>query len=95
MRVAYWIIAGLLAAFFLYAGGKKVAQNREQLRPMMGWVDRVPMPLVRTIGVLEILGAARPDPAGSDRSRVLALHRRGGRPRAYPSRRHRAAPVTW
>jgi len=25
---------------------------------MMGWVDRVPMPLVRTIGVLEILGAA-------------------------------------
>ena len=25
---------------------------------MMGWVDRVPMPLVRTIGVLEVLGAA-------------------------------------
>src|SRR5215470_14142540 len=57
MKVAYWIIAALLAVFYLYAGGKKVAQSKEQLRPMMGWVDQVPMPLVRTIGVLEILGA--------------------------------------
>jgi len=58
MELAYWIIAALLAAFYLYAGGKKVIQSREQLQPMMGWVDRVPMPLVRTIGLLEILGAA-------------------------------------
>ena len=48
----------LLAAFYLFAGGKKVAQSQAQLQPMMGWVDRVPMPLVRTIGVLEVLGAA-------------------------------------
>jgi hypothetical protein len=58
MELAYWIIAALLAVFYLYAGGKKVTQSREQLQPMMGWVDRVPMPLVKTIGVLEILGAA-------------------------------------
>jgi hypothetical protein len=58
MELAYWITAALLAVFYLYAGGKKVTQSREQLEPMMGWVDRVPMPLVRTIGVLEILGAA-------------------------------------
>ncbi|GAA2383254.1 membrane protein [Catellatospora methionotrophica] len=58
MELAYWIVAGLLAAFYLYAGGMKVARSKEQLQPMMGWVDRVPMPLVRTIGVLEILGAA-------------------------------------
>jgi len=58
MEIAYWIVAALLAVFYLYAGGKKVAQSREQLQPMMGWVDRVPMPLVRTIGVLEVLGAA-------------------------------------
>ncbi|MFI9462040.1 DoxX family protein [Streptomyces xiamenensis] len=57
MTVAYWIVAALLAVFYLYAGGKKVAQSREQLRPMMGWVDRVPMPAVRTIGALEVLGA--------------------------------------
>lgn len=58
MELAYWIVAALLALFYLYAGGKKVFQSQEQLRPMMGWVDRVPMPLVRTIGALEILGAA-------------------------------------
>ncbi|GIH08901.1 membrane protein [Rhizocola hellebori] len=58
MELAYWIIAGLLAVFYLYAGGKKVAQSKEQLQPMMGWVDQIPMPLVRTIGVLEVLGAA-------------------------------------
>lgn len=58
MELAYWIIAALLAVFYVYAGGKKTTQSQEQLRPMMGWVDRVPMPLVRTIGVLEVLGAA-------------------------------------
>ena len=58
MELAYWIVAGLLAVFYLYAGGKKVTQSQEQLQPMMGWVDRVPMPMVRTIGTLEILGAA-------------------------------------
>ena len=57
MEIAYWIVAGLLAVFYLYAGGKKAVQSQEQLRPMMGWVDTVPMPLVRTIGVLEVLGA--------------------------------------
>jgi DoxX-like family len=57
MRVAYWIVAALLALFYLYAGGIKVARTRDQLRPMMGWVDSVPLRLVRTIGVLEVLGA--------------------------------------
>jgi len=57
MEIAYWIVGGLLAAFYVYAGGKKVVQSQERLLPMMGWVDRVPMPLVRTIGVLEVLGA--------------------------------------
>lgn len=58
MDVAYWIVAALLAVFYLYAGGIKVLRSQEQLRPMMGWVDRVPMALVRGIGALEILGAA-------------------------------------
>jgi hypothetical protein len=57
MRVAYWIVAALLALFYLYAGGIKVARSRDQLRPMMGWVDSVPLRLLRTIGVLEVLGA--------------------------------------
>ena len=57
MLVAYWIIAALLALFYLYAGGRKVAQSQDQLRPLMGWVDTVPMPVVRAIGAVEILGA--------------------------------------
>ncbi|MCG5213627.1 DoxX family protein [Streptosporangium sp. KLBMP 9127] len=58
MEISYWIVAALLGAFYLYAGGKKVTQSQERLQPMMGWVDTVPMPLVRLIGVLEVLGAA-------------------------------------
>ncbi len=42
MTVAYWIVAGLLAVFFVYAGGIKVVQSPEKLRPMMAWVDSVP-----------------------------------------------------
>ena len=57
MNVAYWIVAGLLALFYLYAGGVKVIQSRERLQPMMAWVDSTPMPAVRAIGVVEVLGA--------------------------------------
>ncbi|MER7361703.1 DoxX family protein [Nonomuraea wenchangensis] len=57
MNVAYWIVAGLLALFYLYAGGLKVVRSRERLRPMMAWVDDTPMPAVRAIGVIETLGA--------------------------------------
>ncbi|WP_426404911.1 DoxX family protein [Streptomyces sp. R-07] len=57
MNIAYWITAGLLALFYLYAGTLKVTRDRDQLRPMMAWVDRVPLPAVRTLGTLEVLGA--------------------------------------
>jgi uncharacterized membrane protein len=56
-HVIYWIVAGLLALFYLYAGGMKLARSREQLRPMMAWVDTMPMPAVRAIGLVEVLGA--------------------------------------
>ncbi|WP_399887236.1 DoxX family protein [Streptomyces sp. BBFR51] len=58
MNVAYWIVAALLAAFYLYGGGVKVVRSRERLRPMMAWVDSVPMPAVRAVGLVEVLGAA-------------------------------------
>lgn len=57
MTVAYWIVAGLLALFYLYSGGIKVVQSKEKLRPMMAWVDAMSLGFVRTIGVLETLGA--------------------------------------
>ena len=56
MTIAYWVTAALLGIFYSYAGGKKVVQSRTQLAPMMGWVDTVPMPAVRLIGTVELLG---------------------------------------
>ncbi|MFD3947531.1 DoxX family protein [Streptomyces sp. NPDC058579] len=58
MNIAYWIVAGLLALFYLYAGTLKMIRSRDQLRPMMAWVDRMPLPAVRALGAVEILGAA-------------------------------------
>ncbi len=57
MHAAYWVIAGLLAALFAYSGALKLVRSKEQLAPMMGWVDTIPMSVVRTIGGLEVLGA--------------------------------------
>ncbi|GAQ65240.1 DoxX family protein [Streptomyces scabiei] len=58
MNIAYWIVAGLLALFYFYAGTLKVIRSRDQLRPMMAWVDRIPLPALRVLGAVEILGAA-------------------------------------
>ncbi|WP_329286586.1 DoxX family protein [Streptomyces sp. NBC_00691] len=58
MNIAYWIVGGLLALFYFYAGAVKATRSRDQLRPMMAWVDRVPLPAVRALGTVEILGAA-------------------------------------
>jgi hypothetical protein len=57
VKLAYWIVAALLALLYLYSGGIKVVRSKDQLRPMMNWIDTVPIRLVRTIGVLELLGA--------------------------------------
>lgn len=57
MLIAYWIVAGLLAVFYLYSGGVKIVRSKEALRPMMGWVDDMPLGAVRAIGVVEVLGA--------------------------------------
>ncbi|MFD6028600.1 DoxX family protein [Streptomyces griseoluteus] len=57
MNIAYWIVAGLLALFYFYAGTLKVIRSRDQLRSMMAWVGRVPLPALRALGTVEILGA--------------------------------------
>ena len=57
MTLAYWILAALLALFYLYSGGIKLVRTKEQLRPMMAWVDTIPTPALRTIGGLEVAGA--------------------------------------
>jgi hypothetical protein len=57
MTIAYWTVAGPLALFYLYAGALKVIRSRDRLRPMMAWVDRLPLPAVRALGTAELLGA--------------------------------------
>lgn len=58
MDIAYWIIGGLLAAFYLYSGGIKLVQSQEQLSGMMPWAGTsVPMSGVRALGTLELAAA--------------------------------------
>ncbi|MEU2132680.1 DoxX family protein [Streptomyces sp. NPDC018352] len=57
MDIAYWIVAGLLALFCFYAGTLKMIRTRDQLRPMMAWADRIPLPALTALGTAEILGA--------------------------------------
>ncbi|MGV9712151.1 DoxX family protein [Gordonia sp. NPDC003424] len=58
MTIAYWIVAALLAVFYLYSGGLKLIRSQEQLQPMMAWAGTaIPMPGVRAIGAIEVLGA--------------------------------------
>jgi uncharacterized protein with PQ loop repeat len=57
MNIAYWIAAALLALFYFYSGALKVIRSRDQLRPMMAWIDRLPLPAVRALGTVELLGA--------------------------------------
>ncbi|MFJ9690655.1 DoxX family protein [Kitasatospora sp. NPDC101183] len=58
MSAAYWIVAVPLALFYAYAGALKTTRTRDRLRPMMAWVDRVPLPALRALGTAELLGAA-------------------------------------
>ncbi|MGZ9928349.1 DoxX family protein [Streptomyces sp. NC-S4] len=57
MNLAYWIVAGPLALFYFYAGPLKLIRSRDELRPMMSWVDRIPLPALRALGAVEVLGA--------------------------------------
>jgi hypothetical protein len=86
MKVAYWIVAALLALFYLYSGGIKVVRSPDRLRSMMGWIDAVPLRLVRTIGLLEVLGALGLI-LPLDDHRKLRCGRTGPQPPVEPQRR--------
>ncbi len=58
MNVVLWIIAGLLAAAFLAAGGMKLAQPKEKLAASgLGWTEDFSSGTVKLIGLLEVLAA--------------------------------------
>ncbi|MFE2151497.1 DoxX family protein [Streptomyces lavendulae] len=46
-----------MAFFCFYAGTLKAVRNRDRLRPMTAWVDRVPLPVFRALELIEVLGA--------------------------------------
>jgi len=53
MTYALWIVQGLLAALFLFAGGAKLVLPLEKLTEALP----MPGPFLRFIGVVEMLGA--------------------------------------
>jgi hypothetical protein len=59
MNTALWIIAGLMAAVFLFAGFNKLFIPREKLAkvPGGGWALDFSAGFVKTLGAVEILGA--------------------------------------
>ena len=60
MNIALWIIAGLLAAVFLIAGANKlfIPQRKLAKAPGGGWVLDFSGSFVKTLGAVEIVGAA-------------------------------------
>jgi uncharacterized membrane protein YphA (DoxX/SURF4 family) len=57
MNTALWIVQGLLAAMFAFAGTTKLTQPKEKLEKQFPWVVEVSMGMVRFIGLSELLGA--------------------------------------
>lgn len=58
MEIAYWIVAGVLAAAFLFAGAFKIVTPKEQLKAKgMNWTDSFSQAGIRGIGTAEVLGA--------------------------------------
>lgn len=59
MNIVAWILSGLLAAFFLFAGGSKLATPRGKLleNPRMGWAEDFTSPQIKVIAGLEVLAA--------------------------------------
>ena len=57
MNIVLWILAGLLAAFFLAAGLTKVSQPKEKLATNMKWTEDFSAGTIKLIGTAELLGA--------------------------------------
>jgi hypothetical protein len=58
VEIAYWIVAGPLALAYLAAGAQKTTRSQAQLvKAGIVWAGDFPLPAVRFIGVVELLGA--------------------------------------
>ncbi|TBN58181.1 DoxX family protein [Glaciihabitans arcticus] len=56
MEIALWIVASIVAAFYLMAGGMKTFKTVDFVEKAP-WAKRMGVPLVRVVGILELLGA--------------------------------------
>lgn len=57
MNIALWIVAGLLALLFLYAGSQKLTAPREKLAEEMSFVPHASDTQIKLLGLAEVLGA--------------------------------------
>lgn len=58
MNTALWVLQITLAVVFAAAGIVKIALPRERLRTTMGdWVDPVPAPAIKLLGLAELAAA--------------------------------------
>jgi hypothetical protein len=56
--IAYWIVAGVLALVYLFAGGTKLVWSHAQLEQSgMTWAAGANPAVVKLVGIVEILGA--------------------------------------
>jgi uncharacterized membrane protein len=57
MLIAVWIVGGLLALLYLFAGFTKTFTPKDKLQPKMPYVEDFSAGQVKAIGVTEIVGA--------------------------------------
>lgn len=55
MHIALWIVQGLLAFVFLFAGATKLSQPRDKLAANMAWVEDFSDSTVKGIGAAEVV----------------------------------------
>ena len=57
MNIAVWVVSGLLAAAYLFAGLNKATQPKTKLVASLPWAEDFAPGTIKLIGVVEILGA--------------------------------------
>ncbi|HEY8601080.1 MAG TPA: DoxX family protein [Thermomicrobiales bacterium] len=56
MNIVLWVVQVLLGLMFIFAGITKALRPLDTIIATMGWAAHVPPPLVRFIGIAELLG---------------------------------------
>lgn len=57
MNIIVWIVSGLLAAAYLFAGLNKATQPKAKLVTSLAWAEDFTPATIKFIGIVEVLGA--------------------------------------